>query len=55
MKGELWMDKVREGGREGVSGQGLCPADRQAASWSSHLATQSQREMMGHLCICNVL
>lgn len=29
------------------SGRGSCPADRQAASWWSHLATRSQPEMMG--------
>lgn len=43
----------REGGA--VSDEGLCPADRQAASWWSHLVTQSQSEMIGHLCLCSVL
>lgn len=32
-----------------MSGEGSSPADRQAAIWWSHLATQSQPEMMGHL------
>lgn len=49
-----WVDEVRRE-RVGVSGEGLCPADRQAASWWSRLATQSQPETIGHLCICNVL
>ena len=44
-----WTRGRRE---EGVSGEGSRPADRQAASWWSHLATQSQPEMMGHLRIC---
>lgn len=53
-----WTDEVREGeegGQGGASGEDLCPADRQAASWWSRLATQSQPEMIGHLCVCNVL
>lgn len=41
------MDGPTEFGRRGVSGKGSCPADRQAASWWSHLATQSQPEVMG--------
>lgn len=51
-----WKDEVRKGGGEGgVSGEDLCPADRQAASRWSRLATQRQPEMTGHLCICSVL
>lgn len=41
-----WTDKVMEGGG-GATGEGFCPADRQAACWWSHLAVQSQPEMMG--------
>ena len=41
------MDGPTEFGRRGVSGKSSCPADRQAASWWSHLATQSQPEVMG--------
>lgn len=44
-----------EGVGWGVSGEDLCPADRQAASRWSRLATQSQAEMTVHLCICSVL
>lgn len=57
-----WTDEVRGrgggrggGGLGGVSGEDLCPADRQAASRWSRLATQSQAEMTVHLCICSVL
>lgn len=55
-----WTDEVRgrggggRGGGLGVSGEDLCPADRQAASRWSRLATQSQAEMTVHLCICSV-
>lgn len=47
-RSEGWIiDGPTEFGRRGVSGKGSCPADRQAASWWSHLATQSQPEVMG--------
>lgn len=46
-KGELWMDGPSWGGRRGRLARACAPADRQAASWWSHLATQSQPDMMG--------
>lgn len=56
MDGWIKLGRRRRMGGGGVlSDEGLCPADRQAASWWSHLATQSQPEMIGHLCLCNVL
>lgn len=36
----------RRRSRGGLSDKGSCPADRQAASWWSHLTTQSQSEMI---------
>lgn len=47
--------RMKVGREEGMSGEGSCPADRQAATCWSHLATQGQPEMMGRLRICNVL
>lgn len=46
-RGELWMDGPGWRGRRGCLARACSPTDRQAASWWSHLATQSQPEMMG--------
>lgn len=38
-----------------MSGEGWSPADRQAATWWSHLATQSQPQTTGRRRVANVL
>lgn len=45
---------MKLGREEGMSGEGSCPADRQAATWWSHLATRSRPGLMGHLRISDV-